>query len=161
MNLKILKSSKTASEFLFVWARFESGCFKGSLQVKEILAFVEEYQELICEKLLIEELNYFHKRYHNCKDYYRHLKHKESNSGEVVVISNRVVANSHLKAVSKKDKLVFLIYLLYRYRNNMFHGNKRLSTWLKYDKEIRYCIHSMIKISDAIHRTTNNVDIPK
>ena len=51
---------------------------------------------------------------------------------------------------TEEDRLSFLIYVIYRYRKNMFHGNKSLDSWLGYEEQITNCINSMITIMNEI-----------
>lgn len=136
-----LYNSKTALEFLMVWSLFETHCF-GTFMKKD---FIEEYSKKFCSDILIETLDeefiHFYKRYQN-KNYYRNLKHKEN----FTVADN--LLRKPVKDSSGEEKLSFLIYVVYRYRNNMFHGNKRLDSWLSYKTQINYCVNVMTKVID-------------
>ena len=44
----------------------------------------------------------------------------------------------------------FLTFVVYRFRNNIFHGNKRVDAWLRFQPQIQDCIRVMqIMISHA------------
>ena len=45
--------------------------------------------------------------------------------------------------LSTADKLFFLVFVVYRYRNNIFHGNKGVQSWLQYRDQIRRCTQVM------------------
>lgn len=40
-----------------------------------------------------------------------------------------------------------MTYIVYRYRNNMFHGNKGLESWLQFEEQIKDCITVMKKLT--------------
>ena len=58
------------------------------------------------------------------------------------------VIKKSIDELNNEQKLSFLIYVVYRYRNNMFHGNKKLDSWLFYKNQINYCIQIMISLID-------------
>jgi hypothetical protein len=53
--------------------------------------------------------------------------------------------------------LVFLVALVtYRYRNNMFHGNKGVRSWLQYKTQIGLCtnvVQSFVSHAEAMRPT--------
>lgn len=42
-----------------------------------------------------------------------------------------------------EDMVFFVAFVVYRYRNNMFHGNKGIHSWLQYGEQIRLCTEAM------------------
>jgi hypothetical protein len=51
--------------------------------------------------------------------------------------------------VSNADKLHLILIVVHRYRNNMFHDNKGLVSWLNYKPQISRCIEAMQVIALA------------
>ena len=43
------------------------------------------------------------------------------------------------ETLNEVEKIQYLNYVVYRFRNNIFHGNKHPFNWGKYIKEIEYC----------------------
>jgi hypothetical protein len=44
---------------------------------------------------------------------------------------------------TSEDKVFLLVSVVYRYRNNIFHGNKGVESWLHYREQIQHCLQSM------------------
>ena len=107
--------------------------------------------EVDAEGDLEEEILHFHERYQD-KRKYRNLKHKDPD----YQVANSVLSKE-ISEVSGEDQIAFLIYVIYRYRNNMFHGNKRLDSWIQYRQQIEYCTNAMIKIIDAELSTIQDI----
>jgi hypothetical protein len=42
--------------------------------------------------------------------------------------------------LTKKQVIELLAYVVYRFRNNMFHGAKGVQSWLQYREQIRLCV---------------------
>ena len=47
------------------------------------------------------------------------------------------------------DKMILMMTTVFRYRNNIFHGNKAIGEWNKYSKEIEYCTDFMMSVVDV------------
>jgi hypothetical protein len=51
------------------------------------------------------------------------------------------------------ERLYFLGIVAYGFRNNMFHGNKGVESWLRYTEQIRLCTDTIGHfVSHAEHR---------
>lgn len=79
-------------------------------------------------------------------DYRRDSKEKKKRPQELM----EEILSGNLGFANDEQKLKFLLYVVFRYRNNMFHGNKCLSSWLKYKIEINHCIKVMINSIDYL-----------
>ena len=138
---EILKN-ENAIFFLFIWSIFEQKCFSGSFTIRKIEDFVcnniEKFKVLDCD----EAIKHFHKRYQN-SDKYENLKHRDD------VLNIDSIKNKAYDSLSPEDKFNLLLYVIYRFRNNIFHGNKHLENWGKFDEQIGYCLTSMISIIDV------------
>lgn len=140
-DIEYLYNSKSALEFLMVWSLFETQCFGRFLKKNNIVTYAEKYYDNNLLEFLEQEFNHFYNRYQN-EGRYRHLKHGD----KFDFIDN--LLKKPVDEFNNKERLSFLIYVVYRYRNNMFHGNKSLDSWLSYKKQINLCINIMIKIID-------------
>lgn len=124
-----------------MWSIFETQCFKCFFKKNDI----KKYAEKNCNDTLLgflkEEFKYFYDRYQD-KKLYRHLKHEE----KFKLIDNLLIKS--IGDISNVERFMFLLYVVYRYRNNIFHGNKSLGNWLNYETEMEYCINIMTKITD-------------
>jgi len=138
-----LFNSKTARNFLIVWNIYEIELFNKYCT----LALLGDVALKLSRSTRIRDLQgiieYFHDRYYNDKEKYRHLK----NGRKPVEIPDEVVS-SPLSRCSIEQKIHFLLFVLFRYRNNMFHGNKGLINWLQFDEQIRSCTKAMCIIVD-------------
>src|SRR5439155_25938515 len=85
---------------------------------------------------LLEPLTHFHDRYQN-SERYRQLTH-----GQVCERAQRLLG-SRLASLSPEDTIFFVSFVVYRFRNNMFHGNKGVRSWLNYGPQILLCIAAM------------------
>jgi len=56
----------------------------------------------------------------------------------------------------KPDEVIFfLVLVVYRYRNNIFHGNKGVESWLQFKDQIEYCIRIMQILIDTAKKSHN------
>ncbi|QZN76189.1 hypothetical protein [Paenibacillus sp. DR312] len=154
-DMEMLFKSKTARNFLIIWNIFEIELFNKYCT----LALLGDVASKLSRSERIDELQgaieYFHERYYGDKEKYRHLK----NNQRPVEVPDKV-ASSLFSDCSIEEKIHFLLFVLFRYRNNMFHGNKGLHTWLQYDKQIQSCTKTMCIIIDMYEefRALENVD---
>ena len=45
--------------------------------------------------------------------------------------------------LSESDMIFMLVFVIYRFRNNIFHGNKGVGSWLQYKEQIKWCFTVM------------------
>lgn len=48
-----------------------------------------------------------------------------------------------LDSVGPEDKVFIVVLVVYRFRNNMFHGNKGVQSWLQFKEQILLCTEAM------------------
>jgi hypothetical protein len=137
-EIGVLLKSELATRFLMVWSMFESKCFGGFMKVKDINNYAKQVtgENNFDIKYFSNALVHFHKRYQN-KKLYKNLMH-EQKSEEMDKILKK-----DLSSLSQDESIFFLLFVVYRYRNNIFHGNKGVNSWLKFEKQIEYCIEVM------------------
>ena len=129
-----LLKNETAIHFLVAWSLFESKCFKRDVNIDKIKEFSLRIvnNESFDTKEIGEAALHFHERYQD-DVYYDNLRHKQD--------------CSKMKAILKRpfeelayDEIVYLVaFTAYRYRNNIFHGNKGVHSWLQFTKQIELC----------------------
>ncbi|WP_163392224.1 hypothetical protein [Enterovibrio norvegicus] len=137
-DVKKLFASKTAVHFLMAWSIFETYYFSGFARVRDI--------ESVCKGIVngsnfkssnIEsDFKYFHSRYQD-QTYNNNLRH-----GKSFPLFESIV-NKAESDISIEEKVTLLVCVVYRFRNNIFHGNKGVQSWLNYDKQILRCINIM------------------
>jgi hypothetical protein len=142
---KMIKSD-SATSFLMIWSLFESKCFNGTFTVRKIEPFATDQKKNYTKLSVEEPVRYFYDRYQD-KEKFRQLIFKGNAN-----IYKKTLEMSY-ESISIEDKLSFIIFVVSRYRNNIFHGNKGLQSWLKYDEQIKKCIMVMISILDVCNAT--------
>jgi len=92
---------------------------------------------------------YFHSRYQN-KKRYKNLIHKRNSKEFEGIISTQ------FDILSDYQLIFMLLFVVYRFRNNIFHGNKGVESWLKYKEQIDFCRRIMQSIISLIIGTDKN-----
>lgn len=137
-----LLKNENATLFLMIWPIMEQKIFNGFMRKQDIdkvaERFASSYQKLDMNEMFL----HFHQRYED-KNALHHLKHKDAYD----MFDEILKKQEH--EITDKEKSVFLFYVVYRYRNNIFHGNKGIESWSKYTEQITYCIQFMTKIIDC------------
>lgn len=134
-----------AKDFLILWSIFETkirSCFGNQntqINIPMIKKYVENYLD---ENVLIHNpeidiiYSHFKKRYTN-----------DTNKVEALfnfVTINQIFKDLHAKDdPTEKEKIIYMGIIIYRFRNNIFHGNKEYFNWNKYREEISYCNYIM------------------
>lgn len=138
VDVSALFTSKTATNFLMTWSIFETVHFGSFAKVADI----QSVGSVIANKPYVDfssidtAFKYFHNRYKD-QSLKTNLLHKQKiKRFEAILSKNEVQA-------TKYEKVEFLIYVVYRYRNNIFHGNKGVGSWLAFDKQITKCVNLM------------------
>lgn len=134
-QIRYLLADESALQFLITWSLFEAKCFNGFMKVEHI----EEYANTtssICFSELDDIVLNFHLRYQE-NDFFTKLMHQQNND-ELSKIRKK-----KFSTLCTKEKLFFLLFIVYRYRNNIFHGNKGVQSWLEYRHQINQCTKAM------------------
>lgn len=131
-----LLDDESALHFLITWSIFESKCFAGFIKVAEIENFAKTACPTIVLTDLKESTEHFHTRY-QCSDFLKNLMHGKKNDRLSAIL------NKPLDNICDEESLYLLIFVIYRYRNNIFHGNKGVKSWLNYREQIQHCIRVM------------------
>ena len=154
-EIRQLLDSKTAVQFLIAWSLFEHRCFTKSTNVndREIQSFSER---IVASKSfdiasIREHAWYFHTRYQDNIKYSNLIFEKRNSSTEVV----RILKLSSVE-MTPKQIINLSAFVAYRFRNNIFHGNKGISSWLKFNEQIDRCtliLQKFISHGENIHPT--------
>ena len=133
-----LLRDKTATRFLIAWSLFESRCFEGFVKVEKLSTFATNItkNDAFRKEDFLEPGRHFHSRYQN-KGRYKNLMHKQS-SKELDDILSKQFNN-----LGNGQLIFMLLFVVYRFRNNIFHGNKGVESWLKYKEQISLCLRVM------------------
>lgn len=136
-EIRRLLDDSAAQEFLIAWSLFEAKCFNGFVKIDRIESFAKRVAEEGADSRLLDPaISHFHQRYQD-SERYQNLMHGQS-SGKMV----RLIA-AETESFQKWERLFFLAVVAYRFRNNMFHGNKGVQSWLQYTEQIRLCTQAI------------------
>ncbi|MBN1816756.1 MAG: hypothetical protein JW828_05315 [Sedimentisphaerales bacterium] len=159
---KLLKD-KTVVSFLITWSIFESRFFRGFVKVSNLEGFAKKVvaNSGYDKEYFREAAEHFHMRYQDKKKY-KNLKYlgepgKYDNSKESKIVDE--IINRKFDE-NDKEWMRLLLYVVYRYRNNIFHGNKDVNSWLNtYKEQIKLCISTIQTwISLTSDRNNNPTD---
>ncbi|HCE68278.1 MAG: hypothetical protein A2X82_03590 [Geobacteraceae bacterium GWC2_55_20] len=137
-QVEVLLCDKTAIRFLIAWSIFESKCFRGFAKINELSDFAKTFSERhdFDFAALQVPAALFHIRYQD-KQLYKNLMHsQQSKELESVLIKEFCNLNSY-------EITLMLLIVIYRFRNNIFHGNKGVKSWLVFGEQINLCINAM------------------
>jgi len=121
--------------FLIVWTIFEQKLFGGVIQYNNIKKHSTTITPTIIDELE-REFVYFFERYQD-RDRFKNLRY-EQNAEEI-----KGILGFTKESLSAEQKLQFFLFVVYRYKNNIFHGNKSVPSWARYETEIGYCVNIM------------------
>ena len=107
-----------ARNFLFIWGLFESRFFprKNSFQFANVLSNTSKFTN-INTALLDRVFAFLTNRYMNNNGFFNALKLSKKQKSFV----SQTLSEANCPPV---DKVAATIFIIYRYRNNLFHGNK-------------------------------------
>lgn len=138
-----LLEDESALHFLITWSLFESKCFEGFLKAESIAAYAKKESATLNLSDIRGIGAHFHERYQNSR-LFQNLMHKQKNERLLSLLKESYAD------FTPEDVIFFLTFIIYRYRNNIFHGNKGVESWLQYREQIQLCIQAMqVMISHA------------
>jgi hypothetical protein len=127
-NIKIDENDiEEIKDFLLLWNLFESICCNKRANINCIDRIIDSKIELFKEENYKDIFDYFYNRYKNNNS---KLEKLNLTLARKKLVQN--VLNDNYQ--DKNNKLKFIISIIYRYRNNLFHGEKDLK-FIKLQKE--------------------------
>ena len=162
INEKIIhtENSKIKSEdidyirdFTLLWNLFESLCFDDKFaNMNKINNIIDSKIDLFEEEKYKNIFDYFYDRYKNDNNKFRKLNLRNSEKELVKKVLNDEYNN-------KNNKLKFIMAIIYRYRNNLFHGEKEMR-YIRFQKENFEVTNEFLMyfIEVCINRTGNMKD---
>ncbi len=136
---------ENATVYLLIWPVMEQKLFSGFLTI--------DYFGPVSDMLkdYYEEMNVDH----IVLAFYKHFQIKDNLKGIVNKKTPKRFLNI-LKAefddLSCEDRIFLMMFTVYRYRNNIFHGNKKIEEWPKYHKQINDCTEFMMRLVDTFQK---------
>ena len=126
--------SSNAFSFLFIWAIFEGEACGGYAKINQIKTIKNRFSNIN----ILEIFSFFQLRYSNNKSKFDNLRISEQK------IKQRTYNILTSKSPTKDEMTEALLVILFRFRNNIFHGNKKPLQWGKYDDCLCHLINFMI-----------------
>lgn len=148
-GIEAIFNESNARLFLFIWPVFEKEVFDRSVKLGKIESKTSDYLVSLDISELEDITKRFYRRYFNCSYYYNNLINPDEKKYNKIIDG---ILRKGYNAIEPHEKLYFLFFVTYRYRNNIFHGNKDILNWDNNEEQIRDCITFMIKIIE-----TNNL----
>lgn len=142
-EIRRLLEDQRAHNFLITWSIFEAKCFDGFLREDNLETKASLLAADACfpNAELVEHARCFHERYQS-KEKLRNLLHKVSSTSSMQTKLNAVLKRE-FESLGRMDLLFLAMCVTYRFRNNIFHGNKGVESWLKYGDLIWRCTQVM------------------
>lgn len=108
-------------DFALLWSFFESRCLGNNANIQKIRDYVQQLPEAAVNDHEVDQISaYFRARYTENGEYsYKHHHLYLEKSG-----NPQEVASMLLEGAGRRETLVGCLAILYRYRNNLFHGAK-------------------------------------
>ena len=106
-------------DFALLWNLFESIFCNRNANLPKIFQVVDNCVNHLVEEKYDTIFQYFYNRYKNDSDKLEALRLK----GDAKSIVEHVLNDTY---VDKNNKLKFIMSIIYRYRNNLFHGEKNM-----------------------------------
>ncbi len=140
-----LLGNPTAIRFLIAWSLLEPRCFGGFARGKTLASH--------CQRLVNEEgfdpaplgsiVEYFHSRYRDNKNLLSNLMHENKKPKSELYTKFESLLEKPVDTLLNCEKVFLIVVVVFRYRNNIFHGSKRAESWLKFEDQIKYCVQIM------------------
>jgi hypothetical protein len=139
-EVELLLSDPRGVRFLIAWSLFEAKRFGRFAKKHELRGVCQTIVEDGYDVAVLEEITYhFHDRYQD-NDRFRHLLYGDS------CPDMQDLLGKPYDELSDQDRLFICVFTTYRYRNNIFHGNKPVQDWLMYKDQIDRCIEVMASL---------------
>jgi hypothetical protein len=148
-QVRCLLRNGMATRFLIAWSLFESKCFDGFVKIDQLSNFAKEISDEngFSRSVFEEAGRHFHDRYQD-GDRLHHLLHGQEVKGLGEILGKQ------FEELTDDELLFMLLVVVYRFRNNIFHGNKGVDTWLQYQTQIETCtsiMQNLITFREATH----------
>ena len=139
--------------FLLVWPIFEHDVCDGFMETGKILDVARKFGNCYDEMDIDVILKKFYERYkdrNSPNSNWNGLCHDDSSRAK----SNAErVLNIGWNRSDSVAKLQFGLYVIYRFRNNIFHGNKQIFEWLHNREQIEDCIRVLLSLTVFYEKT--------
>lgn len=161
-EIQDMLNNQIAVSYLLIWPIFERRHFGGFMKQEKIQTAADilkdDYDNALklgldpIAKRFFTRYNIYDNRNNPC---YRELQPEPRYRSQKfkLICSKRFFVN-----LNTSDKIYLLLYVIYRYRNNIFHGYKSIEKWSQYTDQIQDCLTGMMLLSN--YMKAKNIIIP-
>ncbi len=152
-DIESLLRHKSAVYFLMTWSIFETVCFGNYMKFSDVKGLPKKIvvSPNFDRTTFDKALSHFHRRYQDSKLYGNLIFESKNDDND-----SKNILGKALSEITDTEAIHLITFVIYRYRNNIFHGNKGVSGWLNFTTEIDYCSDSMQKLIDVLK--PNNIE---
>ena len=148
--------NQIAVSYLLIWPIFERKHFGGSMEVGKIETASEQLKEYY-NKDLRDTLDPIAERFfyrYNISNGNQNPKYNslQPNPNRRKTFFANICRKKYFVQLLPKEKITLLLYVIYRYRNNIFHGYKNIEKWSRYTEQINDCLTGMMILSDCMKK---------
>ncbi len=141
-----LLKDPTAVQFLITWSIFETRLFERFMTRDKIRLFAEQrVNEQFDQSSIHEDAKYFHHRYSQHPTFYKNLLDQDKPKCKELPEVDAIL-KSTFEMLDETQVLVLSTFVVYRFRNNIFHGNKGVTSWLQFKEQIDRCTNIMQRL---------------
>ena len=137
--------NQLATVFLLIWPIIENRIFFRNVKQQKARDISERIKGNIDDNKLNPIVFHFYERYQDTNKYNKLVNGREWDGIKDIL-------NTPFSMIGKADKIYFAIFVVYRYRNNIFHGLKSITEWNAYADEIQLCIEFMLMFGKCTGR---------
>lgn len=134
-------------EFLIAWSLFERRCFGCYANGPTIKTFAGKKCVKECFPKIESDWNHFYRRYTNKVNGSKYISKLFPDFGPRGSINKRdslLFEKRLTEKLTAADKTELMATVIFRFRNNIFHGSKKPYTWPKYEPQIKRCIRTIM-----------------
>ena len=138
-----LLEDKAAIRFLIAWSLLEPKCFSGFARRKDLPSHCQRLaDEGFDPGPLSPIIEHFYSRY-QCKKLLSNLMHENKKSKSELYTKFESLLEKPVDTLLNCEKVFLIVVVVFRYRNNIFHGSKGVESWLQFEDQIKYCVQIM------------------
>jgi hypothetical protein len=120
-----LEAREAIMHFSFLWSLFESEALNRHGNANALVAIAHRWADagLLNADSFEPQLAYFGNRYYRDGEFTDHFRHLNLPEGNYYDLVSRVLMN---EAAERSEIAAAMLIIVYRFRNNLFHGEKWL-----------------------------------
>lgn len=145
----------TVGYFLILWSLFERICCNTYANKSTIDCVIENVKDSFSDTMLNEAFGYMKERYKD-KEKFKNLRFRETGGK---VMKEHCENTFSDEEASKEDKLKTVLYIIYRYRNNLFHGSKQIPALQQQKDNFNMAYKVLIECIEKYERKNTRKDL--